>query len=93
METGESLEEAVRREVWEEASISIKNLRYFKSQPWPYPCGLMVGYFAEYESGELKLQESELSKGGWFHKDALPTIPEKLSLARMLIDRWLEEHA
>ena len=93
VETGESLEEAVRREVMEETQLKIKNLRYFKSQPWPYPCGLMVGFFAEYESGELKLQESELSKGGWFHKDALPTIPEKLSLARMLIDRWVEEHA
>ena len=53
----------------------------------------MVGFFAEYESGELALQDSELSKGGWFSKDNLPTIPEKLSLARMLIDRWLEEHA
>ena len=93
VETGESLEEAVRREVMEETQIEIKNLRYFKSQPWPYPCGLMVGFFAEYKSGELALQDSELSKGGWFSKDNLPTIPEKLSLARMLIDRWLEEHA
>ncbi len=93
VETGESLEEAVRREVMEETHIEITNLRYFKSQPWPYPCGLMVGFFAEYKSGELALQESELSKGGWFNKDNLPTIPEKLSLARMLIDRWLEEHA
>lgn len=93
VETGESLEEAVRREVMEETHIEIINLRYFKSQPWPYPCGLMVGFFAEYKSGELALQESELSKGGWFNKDNLPTIPEKLSLARMLIDRWLEEHA
>ena len=92
VETGESLEEAVRREVWEEASISIKNLRYFKSQPWPYPCGLMVGFFAEYDGGGLKLQESELSRGNWFNKNNLPTIPEKLSLARMLIDKWLEEH-
>ena len=93
VETGESLEEAVRREVMEETQIEIKNLRYFKSQPWPYPCGLMVGFFAEYKSGELALQDSELSKGGWFSKENLPTIPEKLSLARMLIDRWLEEHA
>lgn len=92
VETGESLEEAVRREVMEETAITIKNLRYFKSQPWPYPCGLMVGFFAEYESGELKLQESELSRGNWFNKNSLPTIPEKLSLARMLIDKWLEEH-
>ncbi len=93
VETGESLEEAVRREVMEETHIEITNLRYFKSQPWPYPCGLMVGFFAEYKSGELALQKSELSKGGWFNKDNLPTIPEKLSLARMLIDHWLEEHA
>lgn len=92
VETGESLEEAVVREVAEETAITIKNLRYFKSQPWPYPCGLMVGFFAEYESGELKLQESELSRGNWFNKNSLPTIPEKLSLARMLIDKWLEEH-
>lgn len=69
-----------------------KNLRYFKSQPWPYPCGLMVGFFAEYDGGGLKLQESELSRGNWFNKNNLPTIPEKLSLARMLIDKWLEEH-
>ena len=93
VETGESLEEAVRREVWEETSISIKNLRYFKSQPWPYPCGLMVGFFAEYDGGDLKLQESELSRGNWFNKNNLPTIPEKLSLARILIDKWLEEHS
>ena len=92
VETGESLEEAVKREVKEETALTIKNLRYFKSQPWPYPCGLMVGFFAEYESGELKLQESELSRGNWFNKNSLPTIPEKLSLARMLIDKWLEDH-
>lgn len=92
VETGESLEEAVKREVMEETAITIRNLRYFKSQPWPYPCGLMVGFFAEYESGNLKLQESELSRGNWFNKNNLPTIPEKLSLARMLIDKWLEEH-
>ena len=92
VETGESLEEAVRREVMEETQLKIKNLRYFKSQPWPYPCGLMVGFFAEYESGELKLQDEELSRGGWFNKNSLPTIPEKLSLARMLIDDWLERN-
>lgn len=92
VETGESLEEAVRREVMEETQLTIKNLRYFKSQPWPYPCGLMVGFFAEYERGELKLQDEELSRGGWFNKHSLPTIPEKLSLARMLIDDWLERN-
>ncbi len=90
VETGEDLEQAVNREVMEETGIKIKNIRYFKSQPWPYPCGLMVGFFAEYESGEIQLQRSELSSGGWFHKDNLPVIPGKVSLARMLIDKWLK---
>jgi len=90
VETGETLEEAVAREVLEETGLKIKNLSYFASQPWPYPCGLMVGFFAEYESGEIHLQLSELQKGGWFHKDHLPQIPEKLSIARRLIDTWLD---
>ena len=91
VETGETLEEAVHREVMEETGIKIKNVTYFSSQPWPYPSGLMVGFNADYVSGELRLQRSELSKGGWFSKNNLPTIPEKLSIARMLIDAWLEK--
>lgn len=90
VETGETLEEATHREVLEETGIEIKNLQYFGSQPWPYPCGLMVGFFAEYDGGSLQLQRSELSKGNWFHKDNLPTIPEPLSIARMMLDHWLE---
>ena len=90
VETGETLEEAVRREVMEETGLTIKNLTYWASQPWPYPCGLMVGFYAEYESGDLHLQYSELSKGAWFRYDKLPQIPEKLSLARKLIDNWLQ---
>ena len=91
VETGESLEEAVVREVREETGLEIANIRYFGSQPWPYPCGLMVGFFADYAGGEIHLQKSELSAGGWFTKDNLPHIPEKLSIARRLIDTWLEE--
>lgn len=90
VETGETLEEAVHREVMEETGLRIKNLRYWASQPWPYPCGLMVGFYAEYDSGNIHLQHSELSKGSWFRYDQLPTIPEKLSIARRLIDNWLE---
>ena len=90
VETGETLEEAVVREVSEEVGISISNIRYFASQPWPYPCGLMVGFYADYAGGIIHLQRSELSSGGWFHKDHLPQIPEKLSIARQLIDHWLE---
>jgi len=91
VETGETLEEAVRREVKEETGLTIKNLRYFGSQPWPYPSGLMVGFNADYDSGVPHLQKEELSKGDWFRRDALPQLPEKLSIARHLIDNWLGE--
>ncbi len=90
VETGESLEEAVVREIKEEVGIEVSNLKYIMSQPWPYPCGLMVGFTAEYVSGEVKLQQDELSAGGWFSKDSLPAIPDKMSLARMMIDAWKE---
>ena len=90
VETGETLEECVHREVMEETGISITNIRYFGSQPWPYPCGLMIGFFADYVAGNLHLQHSELAYGGWFSKDKLPAIPGKMSMARMLIDAWLE---
>ena len=88
VETGETLEEAVAREALEETGVTITNIRYFGSQPWPYPCGLMVGFNADYVSGEIHLQQSEIAKGGWFKKDHLPDIPEKLSIARMLLDAW-----
>lgn len=89
VETGETLEEAVHREVMEETGVEITNLRYFGSQPWPYPCGLMVGFEADYVSGNIKLQQSELAAGAWFNRNNLPTIPEKLSIARRIIDAWL----
>lgn len=88
VETGETLEECVRREVKEETGLTIRNLQYFASQPWPYPCGLMVGFTAELESGTLCLQRTELTKGGWFRQDNLPAIPGRVSLARRLIDFW-----
>lgn len=93
VETGETLEEAVRREVREETGLSIRNITYFDSQPWPYPCGLMVGFNADYDGGELHVQREELKKAAWFHRDHLPNIPEKLSIARRLIDHWLDETA
>lgn len=89
VETGETLEEAVHREVMEETGITIDNLRYFGSQPWPYPCGLMVGFTASYLRGELRFQADEIARGGWFNRQHLPAIPEKLSIARRLIDDWL----
>lgn len=93
VETAETLEECVHREVMEETHIRIKNLRYFASQPWPYPSGLMVGFTAEYESGTIELQRSELNKGGWYSRDNMPAIPGKVSLARKLIDHWLSQES
>ena len=90
VETGETLEEAVVREVKEEVGLQIENLRYFGSQPWPYPCGLMVGFNADYAGGDIHLQRSELGSGGWFTADQLPQIPDKMSIARKLIDNWLD---
>ena len=91
VETGESLEECLQREVMEETGLHIGNIRYRASQPWPYPSGLMVGYFADYISGDIRLQREELECGGWFTRDNLPEIPGKMSLARQLIDLWLQE--
>ena len=88
VETGETLEEAVHREVAEETGITITNLRYFGSQPWPYPNGLMVGFEADYVAGNIHLQREELSHGAWFSKENLPAVPDKLSIARKMIDHW-----
>ena len=88
VETGETLEEAVIREVSEETSIEIDDIRYYASQPWPFPCGLMVGFFARYKSGEIRLQHDELADGGWFSRDNLPTLPDEMSIARRLIETW-----
>lgn len=90
LEAGETLEQCVEREVMEETGLRIKNIRYFQSQPWPYPSGLMVGFMADYESGTIKLQDEELTAGAFYRRDNLPEIPRKLSIARKLIDAWLE---
>ncbi len=90
LEPGETLEACVEREVMEETGLRIKNIRYFGSQPWPYPCGLMVGFIADYAEGEIRLQDNELSDAAFFDRHHLPELPHKLSIARQLIDAWLE---
>lgn len=85
VEMGETLEHAVRREVQEETGISIKNIRYVASQSWPYPDQLMFAFRAEYESGEIQVQQEELHEAHWFKKDGLPAIPKPGSIAYRLI--------
>lgn len=89
LEGGETLEEGVVREVREETGLEIKNIRYFGSQPWPYPSGVMIGFTADYLSGEIKLVDGELFEADFFDRDHLPPIPSKMSIARRLIDDWL----
>lgn len=91
LETGETLEQCVEREVMEETGLKVKNIKYWGNQPWPYPSSLMVGYIADYESGELKLQDEELSSGAFYTRDNLPQLPRTLSLARKMIDWWVEQ--
>ncbi|MDR2018390.1 MAG: NAD(+) diphosphatase [Syntrophobacterales bacterium] len=90
VEPGETLEETVRREIEEEVGIKVWNIRYFGSQPWPFPDSLMIGFTAEYESGELKIDGSEIERAAWFDPEALPLIPGKISIARELIDWFVE---
>jgi NAD+ diphosphatase len=85
VESGESLEEAVHREIFEEVGVRVKNLRYFNSQPWPFPHSLMVGFIAEYDSGEIVCQDNEIDDAQWFDVDALPNIPPLVSIAGQLI--------
>jgi NAD+ diphosphatase len=88
VEPGETLEETVRREVMEEAGIAIDNLRYVRSQPWPFPDSLMLGFEAEYVGGTLHPDGQEIDHLDWFSKDSLPEIPPPGSIARFLIEKF-----
>ena len=86
VEPGENLEECVAREIKEEVGISVNNIRYFASQPWPFPNSLMVAFIADYAGGEIKTDQTEIREAGWFTADNLPSIPPKITIARQLID-------
>jgi len=91
VEPGETLEGCVRREVGEEVGIEVGEVRYFASQPWPFPNSLMVGFFAEYAGGELEPDPAEIEDAGWFAADGLPGIPPRPTIARALIEAFLAE--
>ena len=90
VEPGESLEQTVEREILEEVGVAVTNVRYFGSQPWPFPNSLMIGFTADYAGGELTPQPGEIEDAGWFSAEDLPVIPPRMSIARKLIDSFLE---
>ena len=90
VEPGETLEECVAREIKEEVGISVKNIKYFASQPWPFPNSLMVAFLADYAGGEIKTDKTEIRDAGWFTADNLPNIPPRITVARQLIDWFLD---
>jgi NAD+ diphosphatase len=92
VEPGESLEEAVEREIREEVGLNVKEIRYFGSQPWPFPHSLMIGFTATYAGGEISIDASEIETAGWFTVDNLPPLPGKISIARKLIDTFIAKH-
>jgi NAD+ diphosphatase len=92
VEPGESLEEAVAREVREEVGLEVRDIRYFGSQPWPFPNSLMIGFTAQYAGGEIQPQAEEIVEAAWYsRRGELPRLPGKLSIARRLIDWFLFE--
>ena len=86
VEAGETLEQCAHREVREEVGVEITNLRYFSSQPWPFPDSLMVAFFADYVSGVITPEPSEIEEAHWFSRSALPPLPDPVSIARQRID-------
>ena len=92
VEPGESIEQTLHREVYEEVGLRVGNLRYFGSQSWPFPNSLMLGFHAEYAGGEIVCQEGEIADAQWFRKDNLPQIPPKTAISGWLIQEFVEDH-
>lgn len=95
VEPGESLEDAVRREVYEETNIRVDKVSYHSSQPWPFPSSLMLGFVAEATSTDINLNDGELDDARWFTRADLrsgfPKLPFRISIARRLVDHWLDQ--
>ena len=91
VEPGESIEEAVHREVLEEVGIKIKNLKYQRSQSWPFPNSLMLAFTAEYESGDIKVDGDEILKANWFKKDEIIRYNSDISISDWLIQDFIDK--
>lgn len=90
VETGETLEECVAREIKEETELDVTDIKYVGSQSWPFPHQLMLGFTARYAGGKLRYADGELSAGAFFTRDNVPELPTPPSLSRKIIDAWLQ---
>ena len=93
IEPGETVEQALHREVKEEVGIEVKNLQYFSSQPWPFPGQLMLGFHAVYQSGEIQVDEKEIAEADWWHYQNLPPCPGTHTLSGRLIEHFVNQCA
>jgi NAD+ diphosphatase len=93
VEAGESIEQTVHREVMEEVGLEVKNLRYFGSQSWPFPNSLMLGFHAEYKSGDIVCQPEEIADAQWFTENTLPQTPPKTAISGWLIHEFIQQNA
>lgn len=93
VEPGETLEECLKREIMEEVGISVKNIRYSGSQPWPFSNSLMIGFTAEYESGEISVDGKEISEAAWYGAHNLPELPHRMSIAREIIEWYVQNNS
>lgn len=91
VEAGESIEQTVHREVAEEVGVRVRNLRYRGSQSWPFPNSLMLGFLAEYASGDIVCLDGEIADAHWFRHDELPNVPPGTAISRWLIDDYIAE--
>jgi NAD+ diphosphatase len=92
VEPGESLEEAVAREIKEEVGVDVDRIAYFGSQPWPFPHSIMIGFTAQCAGGEIAIDGAEIEDARWFTPATLPVVPQRLSIARRLIDAYAAKH-